>query len=520
MSGGRSDRAGLPDSMLSADIVPYILDSAPDAMLVVDRAGTIVFANRQVSALFGYSHEEMLGSGIDRLLPERLRTAHVGHRQRYVEQARVRPMGIALDLSALRRDGSEFPVEISLSPIEGSDGLLVAAAIRDVTERRQAQVELRRAREAADAANQAKSRFLATASHDLRQPLQTLALLNGAMRRSTLDPTLADALDQQDTAIDAMARLLNALLDISKLESGAIKPNVTDFTVATIFAQMRAEFAQLAAQKGLELMVESSEDSVRSDPSLVSQVLRNLLSNAIKYTRQGWVQLRCQHQEQRVRLEVVDSGVGIPAADMPHIFEEFYQVGIAANSSRDGYGLGLAIVRRIVQLLDASLDVRSEPGKGSAFSVALPAAAVGPVHPGAPGRERPGSAAAAREPAARRVLLVEDDPAVRHATQMLLRVAGYVTTAVSSRAEALAHVAGGPQLDMIIADYHLGPGETGLQVIGAVRAALDRPVKAVLVSGDTSSAVQRAQMDAQLRIASKPINADELLALLEELARS
>jgi len=502
--------------MVSSDIAPDILDSAPDAIIVVDHGGTIVFANRQVSALFGYTQAEVLGSGIEQLLPKRFRATHAAHRCRYADHARVRPMGIGLDLSARRRDGSEFPVEISLSPIERNGEMLVAAAIRDVTERREVQAQLRRAREDADSANQAKSRFLATASHDLRQPLQTLALLNGAMRLGTAEPAMTDALLQQESAIDAMARLLNALLDISKLESGAIRPEITDFTVSTVFARMRSEFAQLAAQKGLELKIESCDDCVQSDPSLVNQVLRNLISNAIKYTREGWVLLRCRPDQAIVRLEVLDSGIGIPAADLPHIFEEFYQVGVPSNASRDGYGLGLSIVRRIIDLLGISVEVRSDPGKGSVFSVALPAVV---AHAGQqPGRDRPAGTAPQGLAQRRKILLVEDDPAVRKATQMLLKVAGYVTVTASCRSDTLALLAEHPDLGLMIADYHLANGETGLQVIDAVRDHFGKPIRAVLISGDTSSAVKGAAQDGQLRIASKPINADELLALLEELS--
>lgn len=501
--------------MLATEILPDVLDSAPDALLVVDRTGTIVFANRQVSALFGYTREELVGSSIEQLLPERFRRGHLTHRQRYFDLARVRPMGIGLDLSARRRDNSEFPVEISLSPVGSGEQQLVAAAIRDVSDRQRVQAELRHAREIADAANQAKSRFLATASHDLRQPLQTLALLSGAMRRSTLEPALTEALQQQEQAIDAMARLLNALLDISKLESGAIKPEVSDFTVAAIFAEMRLEFAHLAAQKGLELRVEGCDDCVQSDPSLISQVLRNLISNAIKYTREGWVMLRCLHRPQQVCVQVLDTGVGIPTADLPHIFEEFYQVGVATNTSRDGYGLGLSIVRRIVDLLGVSLEVTSQPGKGSSFSVTLPA--------GVPASARahhstPIVTDATSKRASRTVLLVEDDPAVRNATQMLLKVAGYRTLVASSREEALERARAEPEIAIMVADYHLRDGQTGLQAIGAVREALGRPVGAVLVTGDTSSAVKSVEKDRLLRVASKPINADELLVLMEELA--
>src|SRR5262245_5738475 len=257
--------------MLSAELVRSVLDSAPDAMIIIDASGAIVFANDQVTALFGYPADQVVGLRVERLLPERFRERHIGHRANYAKAGRVRPMGIGLDLFALRADGTEFPVEISLSPIRDGDQLVIAAAIRDVTERKRVERELKQARAEADRANLAKSRFLATASHDLRQPLQSLGLLNGTLRRLITNPTpdAADALEQQELASAAMSRLLNALLDISKLESGAVKPDVTDFHVAALLEQLRAEFAGLARNKGLLFTVQTSADSARSDPSLV-----------------------------------------------------------------------------------------------------------------------------------------------------------------------------------------------------------------------------------------------------------
>ena len=512
---------------IPADLARSALDAAPDAMLIVDDLGVIQFTNRQVSALFGYEHDEIVGQNIEALLPERFRARHIGHRERYVTEVRVRPMGVGLPLHGRRRDGSEFPVEISLSPIGGGGRPLIAAAIRDATERKHTEAELivareaaeaarqlaDQARESADRANQGKSRFLATASHDLRQPLQTLSMLNGTLHRLALDPDISEVASQQALAINSMSRLLNALLDISKLESGAIKPEPTDFRVAALFEELRREFAGLAQDKGLRLEVDTCADSVHSDPSLVGQVLRNLISNAIKYTQQGWVRLRCLHDGALVRVEVLDTGIGIPAHHIAYIYDEFYQVGVPANTSRDGYGLGLSIVQRIVKLLQLRLDVQSEVGKGSAFSLALPAGRGSTLARPAPTSSSGTFAQLGRS----HLLLVEDDAAVRDATRMLLKVEGYVVTAVATLAEALAKAREMEKVDLLVTDYHLSNDETGTQVVDALREALGVPLKAVIMTGDTSSAVKELPRDPYLRVASKPINAEELLTLLRAL---
>jgi PAS domain S-box-containing protein len=508
------------------------LDAAPDAMLIIDGSGVIRFTNQQVSALFGYAHEEIIGQSIEALMPERFRTRHVAHRDHYIRTVRVRPMGVGLDLYGRRKNGTEFPVEISLSPIDDAGRSLVAAAIRDVTDRKRVEAELIIAREAAEAAsevagqalesanraNHGKSRFLATASHDLRQPLQTLELLNGVLRRRATDRSVIEALCQQEQAIASMSRLLNALLDISKLESGAIRPEPTDFKVAGIFEELRMEFASIAASKGINFEIESCEDVVHSDPSLVEQILRNLVSNAVKYTREGWVRLRCLHEASLVRIQVVDSGVGIPADQLTLIYDEFYQVGVPANSSRDGYGLGLSIVQRLVKLLTLQLEVRSEVGRGSEFSLLLPASNRAGIEMHS--THLASSVEGPRPLGEARVLVVEDNASVRQATCLLLELEGYRVTPVASLAEALQHIQKGHGVDLLITDYHLTGGETGTQVIASLREILGVSLKAVLATGDTSSAIKQLPRDPHLRITSKPIQADELLALLRALRAS
>ncbi|HEY2339476.1 MAG TPA: ATP-binding protein [Steroidobacteraceae bacterium] len=530
---------------LTSELARSVLDAAPDAMILIDAAGTIRFANRQASTLFGYSHDGIVGLAVEQLMPERFRSRHITHRHGYTEAQRARGMGEGLGLFGRRLDGSEFPVEISLSPIGSGRELLVAAAIRDVSDRKRVEKELRlarenseraresadrlreiadearasadEARESADRANQAKSRFLATASHDLRQPLQTLALLNGILRRVLSEPSALDALSQQEQAIGAMTRLLGALLDISKLESGAIRPEPTEFRIGSLLEGLRREFASIAASKNLELQVSPCEECIHSDPALVEQILKNLLANAIKYTPPGGqVALRARRQKDAVQVEVADTGIGIAPDHIAYIYDEFYQVGVPANSSREGYGLGLSIVQRLVRLLNLRLDVSSEVGKGSVFSLSLPRADAQ-----APAVQLQAAAPARKSLAGRpRVLLVEDDPGVRDATRMLLSVEGYRVSAVASLAAALQSAQDGGPPDLMITDYHLSEGELGTDVIAGVREKLHSEVKAVLVTGDTSTVVKHMANDPRLRILSKPIDAEQLLMVLKELLRA
>jgi PAS domain S-box-containing protein len=500
--------------MLSSQLVGSVLDSAPDAMIIIDGSGKILFANRQVEALFGHRAADVIGNGVEMLLPERFRERHVGHRMGYTGNVRVRPMGAGLDLYGIRSDGSEFPVEISLSPVSQGNQTMVAAAIRDVTARKRTEAALRDARQEAEHANLAKSRFLATASHDLRQPLQSLSLLNGALRRMVRDEETADVLAQQEVAIEAMSRLLNGLLDISKLESGAIKAVPSVFEVGLLFADMRREFGAFAANKGLAFAIDETPECAHSDPTLIGQLLRNLLSNAIKYTRSGRVELRCERAGDNVRIEVRDSGVGIAKDEVPLIFDEFYQVGVSPNSSRDGYGLGLSIVQRIARMLGLQISVVSTPGHGSAFSFCLPAASREASHVR---RETTDPSSEDSGEDLGEILLVEDEPGVRTAMKMLLELEGYRVTPAATAQAAFDRLQRGEHFDLIITDFHLDAGQTGTQVIARARKLNGDGVKAILVTGDTSSAIHAIQGDANLRITSKPINSRELLSLMRGL---
>ncbi len=500
---------------LLADLV----ELAPDAMLIVDASGRILYANQRVTHVFGYRREDIVSRSVDSLLPERLRARHAHHRQEFAEDPRMRPMGAGLDLLGRRANGDEFPVEISLSPIgEG----LAAAAIRDVTDRKRVEQELIKAREMADQAreeadraNLSKSRFLATASHDLRQPVQALSLLHGTLSRLDLPVRGREVLIQQGQAIDSMKRLLSALLDISKLESGAVQPQPSRLPLQQLFELLNTEFGTAARSKGLALVVEHTDLHTRTDRSLLEQLLRNLISNAIKYTNAGTVTLRATRIDTDVRIEVRDTGVGIPADQLAYIFDEFFQVGVARNTTREGYGLGLAIVQRIARLLGLRIQVQSQLGQGSVFTLELPC-----VNAATMDRASQPSASGAhvtRPVPSGTVLVTEDEPSVLLATQMLLELEGYRVITAGNREEALQRGREHSDIDLVVSDYHLKEDQTGLSVIAAIREQQARNIPAILVTGDTSKAMRNMRGDRRLRLASKPIDAEELLTLIGEL---
>ncbi len=496
--------------MFDPALLPEVLAAAPDAIVVVDAAGCIHYASQQLAPLFGHDPRELIGQSIELLLPERLHQSHVRHRQDFHRNSRVRPMGAGQELLARRKDGSEFPVEISLSPIgTGAEGY-VAAAIRDATDRRTSDRELRQARADADRANLAKSRFLATASHDLRQPLQALALLNGMLRRTAHEPAALDVVEQQGRMIALMSRLLNALLDMSKLESGTTQVQVTDFDLGSLLVHLRDELQVLAAEKGLRLAIDDVRVLVRTDRTLLLQVLQNLLGNAIKYTDQGTVSVRYRTGGGSIFLDIVDTGAGIGAANLPCIFDEFFQVEPGRQITRQGYGLGLSIVQRIVHLLGMRIGVQSAPGAGSIFTLELPAGLC------VPGEAPDGTTARQPRPDGLKdysILLVEDDAAVRKATQMFLRSEGYRVIAAASLAEALECIMQKPAIDLVMCDYHLADA-LGTEVIAAIRELAGGQLPSILMTGDTSELIRELPQDKRLRIMSKPVDADELLDLI------
>ncbi|MDE2296429.1 MAG: PAS domain S-box protein [Gammaproteobacteria bacterium] len=493
-----------------------LLDAAPDAIVAADADGVIVYVNAQAERLFGYGRAQMIGQGVEMLLPERSRAAHPAYRRTFATAPRSRPMGSGLDLRARRGDGTEFPVEISLSPLTTDRGLLVSSAIRDVSDRHAMLEALRSARAEADRANRAKSAFLAAASHDLRQPLQTLTLLNEALHQLPADPRAGTAIATQAQALASMSQLVTSLLDVSKLESGAIVPDIHDFSVRSVFGSVRAAFEEQARSKGLEFVVEDCEEVVRSDRNLLVQVLQNLVGNAIRYTRSGVVRLRCLHEDAGVRLEVLDTGIGIPAQQHQAIFEEFFQLNDAPGQAREGFGLGLAIVRRIAVLLSLSVEVDSAPGRGSRFAITVPRGAA-PGEPHARERAvRPGGVQRSR------ILVIDDDPTVARATRLLLELEGHEAEWLAGVDDWRRWVATGAEPpDLIIAEVRLRSQFSGLDAIREIRGAIRREVPALLVTGDTSQrTADAAQACSRCELLSKPVVPEVFLEWVNRMLRS
>jgi PAS domain S-box-containing protein len=495
-------------------LLEQLVEFAPDALLVVNAQGRIVLVNSTTQTLFGFPPTELLDKPIETLVPDRLRSLHVRHRAEYEDTPRTREMGAALSgLLATRADGSEFPVEIRLSPLHVGGETLVAAAVRDVTDRRQVAAQLRAARREADRANAAKSRFLATASHDLRQPLQALQLLNAAAQKNTTDTTLQELLARQQEALESMGRLLNALLDISKLEAGRIQPQWEAIDLTLLCRQLHQQYAPLAGARGLDLKLQPAEHCIRTDRTLFRQLLENILGNAIKYTERGMVTLSCAGHGDGLRITVADTGVGIAPEHLAAIFEEFYQIG--QQETARGLGLGLAIVRRIARLLQLEVAVNSTAGSGTEFHIDIPAQLLA----SAPAAMAAGAATADTGIRAA-IMLIEDDTAVRQALSFYLRTVGHSVTATASIAEAEQALEAAAQApDLIISDYHLGKSTssnaTGIDAILHLRQRAGTQIPALLLSGDTSSALRLTAEVPACRMLSKPVDGQALAAAID-----
>ncbi len=366
--------------------------------------------------------------------------------------------------------------------------------------------ETRLARERAEAANLAKSQFLAAASHDLRQPLYALSLFSGALKSLELADDAAQVVTHIQDNIAAMEGLFNGLLDLSRLEAGAVAPVRRAFALQPVFDRLARITAPQARDKGLRLGIRPTALWVEADEVLTEQILVNLVANALRYTASGGVVVGARRRGGQVVLQVIDSGEGIAEADRQRIFQAFVQIGNAERDRRKGMGLGLAIAARTAELLGTRIELSSRVGQGSRFGLALPEAA---AETAAPVME------VALAPIERlRVLIIDDDAAVREALGLLLKGWGVGYTIVEDTAAALA---AGDAYDVILSDHRLREGRTGLDFLMEVKARTARPGLA-LVTGDVDPDLMKRVAEAGIFLVHKPVDPARLRALLNHLA--
>ncbi len=409
-----------------------------------------------------------------------------------------------------------FPYRTHDSRIDG-----VVITFADITDRKLIIGSLETAKHEADRANVAKSRFLAAASHDLRQPLQVLSLLKEQLEQIVTGDAANALFTRFDKTLRALSGMLDALLNINQIEVGAINPQRTQFPIDQTLDRLREEFAPLAQAHDLVLVMPHCAAVVDSDPMLLKQILRNLVGNAIKCTRHGRVMVACRRRGDSLCIEVRDSGIGIEASQLQAIFDEFHQVDNPARDRSRGLGLGLAIVRRLCGLLGHTIDVRSAPDKGSVFMVTVPCC-VTPALPPVPDH-LPSDPPARTKPDGAAIMVVEDDPDLRDLLSQLLKFAGHSVTSAPDSDAAVALIAQSAiRPDILLTDYNLPSGQTGVDLLIRLRTMLAQNLPAIILTGDISTeAVARiAGVDAARGPCvhmSKPVESKVLMAAIAQL---
>lgn len=494
----------LTERKLADERFRRVVDAAPNGMLLVDDAGRLVLVNSQAAKKFGYTKEELIGQPVEVLLPQRYRAQHPAQREAYFAAPQARPMGVGRDLFGRRKDGSEFPVELGLSPLPGDNGQFVLASVIDISARKQAEqelqtradelirsnVELAAAREAAWAANQSKSEFLANMSHEIRTPMTAILGFTELLREECREsPAALDGIDTIQRNGNHLLEIINDILDLSKIESGKLEVE----RIACSPVQLVCEVMQLmqvrGTGKGLALKTEFQgpiPQRIQTDPTRLRQILLNLLGNAIKFTEVGTIRLVTELQQvadegPKLKFSVYDSGIGMTPEQMQKLFQPFTQADTSTTRKFGGTGLGLTISRRLAALLDGDISVTSTPGEGSCFCVTVGTgslAGIALLETGKPATTMAAAVAAAVSPAAAasvklacRVLLAEDGPDNQRLIGFVLRKAGAIVTIVENGLEAKTQALETPEpFDVILMDMQM-PIMDGYEATRQLRAA-------------------------------------------------
>ena len=403
-----------------------------------------------------------------------------------------------------------------LSDDKGVEGVVIT--FTDITERKNTAKALESSKQQADLANIQKSRFLAAASHDLRQPLQTMTLLQGLLARKVRDESERKLVGLLEQTLGAMAGMLNTLLDINQIDAGTVQPDIVSFPIGKKLTELRDEFSYHAQAKNLSLHVLPCSLFVLSDHRLLEQMVRNLLSNAIKYTLRGKILLGCRRHGDMLRIEVWDTGIGIPDSEFQAIFEEYHQLDNGARERARGLGLGLSIVRRLGNLLGHHVQVRSHSGKGTVFSIDVPIAAPESAEVS---EARSGTAEAKKRAVGHRtgmILVVDDDPDVRDVVELVLKDEGHAIAVAADGASALELIMRRKiRPDLILTDFNLPNGMDGVQFARRVQQVQGRVIPVIILTGDISTVALREISAEHCVQLNKPVKLAELTATIQRL---
>jgi PAS domain S-box-containing protein len=540
------------------------IEAAPNAMVIADAAGRIVMVNARAEEFFRYPREELVGMHVDELVPRRYRSGHTGFREAFARSPGARPLGARRELFGLRKDGSEFPIEIGLNTVQTDEGTMMMATVVDITERKRAERERERllesertARTEAEHASQMKDEFVATLSHELRSPLTAItgwaymlrrlvatsaANSHGAAERAgdgadgqpprpPAEDQLAKGLEVIERNARVQTQLIEDLLDMSRIVSGKIRLDVQEVDLPEVIEQAltTAEPAARAREIRLQKLIDPRVAPIHGDPARLQQIIWNLLSNAIKFTpRKGRVQVILQRINSHIEIVVSDTGEGIDPAFLPHIFERFRQADASTTRKHGGLGLGLAIVKHLVELHGGTVSASSDGlGKGATFTVVLPLAIIHPrpqeerVHPRAPTAETVAETAADDSALSGvRVVVAEDDADARDLIGRVLEQAGARVRSAGSANEALAAMEEFRPA-VLVSDIGM-PGKDGYQLIREVRArAAERgglvPAIALTAFARSEDRTRALLAGYQMHLA-KPVNPEELVASVASLA--
>jgi len=431
---------------------------------------------------------------------------------RHLASAGEGSSGNDVEFRIMRKDGAIGWAAVSWQPILDDDmnALGFRTSMRDISQRKQAEEALRRAMADSERAGNAKSRFLAAASHDLRQPLQAMSMFVGALDHIETDEQSAGIIESIRKCLRNADELLDALLDVSRLDAGVFTPDPRDFAVADLLEILETAYQGTASEKGLRFRTVASDAIVHSDPAMLGRMIQNLVSNAIRYTGEGGVLVGCRRRGDKLRIEIWDTGIGIPEDQLELIFEEFYQVGNPERDRTRGLGLGLAIVRRQSRLLDVPVRVTSRIGKGSVFSVEVPliegdgAGALPFIDNGPVGRLD-----------GLMLVAIDDEPVQLEAIRAFLSTSNCTVVTGTTPMEAAAKLKSARHLpDAIIADYRLRDHLTGVEAIDFLRQKLGSKIPGILLTGDTEPGRILEAQSSGYALLHKPIEPDRLIGTI------